>query len=146
MASWLTGRAQKGDRIATWAAKGELTCLMPLAAARAGMVHVPINPLLKRAQVAHILADSGAVLLIATPARLATLEPGDAPCPVLGEGEAVEESRAFPPWRRRRPIPMNWPRSFIPAVRPGGPRGDAVPRQYVAGGAKRGDLSGPAAR
>lgn len=95
MASWLTGRAQKGDRIATWAAKGELTCLMPLAAARAGMVHVPINPLLKRAQVAHILADSGAVLLIATPARLATLEPGDAPCPVLGEGEAVEESRAF---------------------------------------------------
>ena len=33
---------------------------MPLAAARAGLVHVPINPLLKRAQVAHILADSGA--------------------------------------------------------------------------------------
>lgn len=95
MASWLAGRGQKGDRIATWAAKGELTCLMPLAAARAGMVHVPINPLLKRAQVAHILADSGAVLLIATPARLASLEPGDAPCPVLAEGEAVEESRAF---------------------------------------------------
>jgi acyl-coenzyme A synthetase/AMP-(fatty) acid ligase len=40
---------------------------MPLAAARAGCIHVPINPLLKRAQVAHILADSGAVLLIASP-------------------------------------------------------------------------------
>ncbi|WDF71876.1 acyl-CoA ligase (AMP-forming), exosortase A system-associated [Novosphingobium sp. KACC 22771] len=97
MAAWLASRAQPGDRIATWAAKGELTCLMPLAAARAGMVHVPINPLLKRAQVAHILADSGAVLLIATPARLATLEAGDAPCPVMAEGEVVEESRAHDP-------------------------------------------------
>ncbi|WJS98320.1 acyl-CoA ligase (AMP-forming), exosortase A system-associated [Novosphingobium humi] len=97
MAAWLAARAEPGARIATWAAKGELTCLMPLAAARAGMVHVPINPLLKRAQVAHILADSGAALLIATPARLATLEPGDAPCPVLGEGEAIEESRSFAP-------------------------------------------------
>lgn len=97
MAAWLSARARRGDRIATWAAKGELTCLMPLAAARAGMVHVPINPLLKRAQVAHILADSGAVLLIGTPARLATLDPGDAPCPVLGEGEAGEESWGFAP-------------------------------------------------
>ena len=51
---------QQGARVASWAAKGELTCLLPLAAARAGLVHVPINPLLKRAQVAHILADSGA--------------------------------------------------------------------------------------
>jgi acyl-CoA synthetase (AMP-forming)/AMP-acid ligase II len=33
---------------------------MPLAAPRAGLVHVPVNPVLKRAQVAHILADSGA--------------------------------------------------------------------------------------
>ena len=62
--------------MASWAAKGELTCLMPLAAARAGLVHVPVNPLLKRAQVAHILADSGAALLIGTPARLASLEAG----------------------------------------------------------------------
>lgn len=97
IAAWLQGQAQKGARIATWAAKGELTCLMPLAAARAGMVHVPINPLLKRAQVAHILADSGASLLIATPARLSTLEEGDAPCPALGDGEAMAEARGFAP-------------------------------------------------
>jgi len=38
---------------------------------------VPINPLLKRSQVAHILADSGANLLISGSARLGTLEPGD---------------------------------------------------------------------
>ncbi|BEV00956.1 acyl-CoA ligase (AMP-forming), exosortase A system-associated [Novosphingobium olei] len=79
LAAWLRGKVSaKGERIATWAGKGELTCLVPLAAVRAGLVHVPINPLLKRAQVAHILADSGARLLIANAGRLTSLEPGDA--------------------------------------------------------------------
>jgi acyl-CoA ligase (AMP-forming) (exosortase A-associated) len=68
-----------GARIASWLPKGRMTSLLPLAAARAGLVHVPINPLLKRAQVAHILADSGAELLISGAARLATLEEGDLP-------------------------------------------------------------------
>ena len=63
-----------GDRVASWMPKTILACVLPLAAARAGLVHVPINPILKRAQVAHILADSGAKLLIANEARLATLE------------------------------------------------------------------------
>lgn len=85
-----------GARVASWAAKGELTCLLPLAAARAGLVHVPINPLLKRAQVAHILADSEAGLLIATGARLASLEPGDVPeeCATREEGAALAEAAA----------------------------------------------------
>lgn len=90
LAGWLAAQVPApGARVATWAAKGALTCLMPLAAARAGLVHVPINPLLKRAQVAHILTDSGAALLIGTPARLATLEPGDAPCLALAEADAM---------------------------------------------------------
>jgi acyl-CoA ligase (AMP-forming) (exosortase A-associated) len=95
LAGWLAEQTtRKGARVATWAAKGELTCLMPLAAARAGLVHVPINPLLKRAQVAHILADSGASLLIATPSRLTGLEKGDVPadCAALEEGAAVDEA------------------------------------------------------
>ncbi|MBA3512090.1 acyl-CoA ligase (AMP-forming), exosortase A system-associated [Sphingomonas sp.] len=62
-----------GDRVASWMAKTLLACVLPLACARAGLVHVPVNPVLKRAQVAHILADSGARLLIANQARLATL-------------------------------------------------------------------------
>ena len=77
-----------GDRIASWLPKNRLTSLLPLAAARAGLVHVPVNPLLKRMQVAHILADSGASLLISGAARLATLEEGDSSCPVLDEVEA----------------------------------------------------------
>ena len=66
-----------GDRVATWLPKTRLACLMPLAAARAGLVHVPINPALKRAQVGHILADSGARLLVTPPARAALLAEGD---------------------------------------------------------------------
>ncbi|WDA42891.1 acyl-CoA ligase (AMP-forming), exosortase A system-associated [Erythrobacter sp. BLCC-B19] len=97
LAGWLAQMVpDKGARVATWAAKGELTCLLPLAAARAGLVHVPVNPLLKRAQVAHILADSGTRLLIGTGSRLASLEPGDLPpgCAALGEGEALAAAEA----------------------------------------------------
>lgn len=78
-----------GDRIASWLPKTRLTSLLPLAAARAGLIHVPVNPLLKRLQVAHILADSGAGLLLSGKARLATLEPGDAACPALDEEESA---------------------------------------------------------
>ena len=92
LAGWLKNALpETGARVASWAAKGELTCLLPLAAARAGLVHVPINPLLKRAQVAHILADSGASLLLGTPARLASLAAGDCPaeCRMVAEDEVL---------------------------------------------------------
>ena len=98
LAAWLAQEIpEKGARVATWAAKGELTCLMPLAAARAGLIHVPINPLLKHAQVAYILADSGAVMLIGTPARLATLDEGDVPdsCQRFEEGAALAAAQAL---------------------------------------------------
>jgi acyl-CoA ligase (AMP-forming) (exosortase A-associated) len=97
LAGWLARMVpERGARVASWAAKGELTCLLPLAVARAGLVHVPVNPLLKRAQVAHILADSGAKLLIGTGSRLAALEPGDLPpgCAALGETEALAAAEA----------------------------------------------------
>jgi acyl-CoA ligase (AMP-forming) (exosortase A-associated) len=93
IAGWLAAQVTaKGARVATWAAKGELTCLMPLAAARAGLVHVPINPLLKRGQVKHILDDSGAVMLIGNAARLKSLEEGDTAegCAVWAEDAALE--------------------------------------------------------
>ncbi len=63
-----------GDRVASWMGKTALACILPLAAARVGLVHVPINPVLRRAQAEHILADCGAKLLIANRARLATID------------------------------------------------------------------------
>jgi len=91
-----------GARVASWLPKTRMTSLLPLACARAGVVHVPLNPLLKRAQVAHILADSGAELLITGAARLATLQPGDVPrgCTALDEDEGqglYKEADPLPP-------------------------------------------------
>lgn len=78
LAAWLQGQGvAKGDRVATWLSKTELACIMPLAAARAGLVHVPVNPLLKHAQVAYIVEDSGAKLLIGNAGRLKSLEGSD---------------------------------------------------------------------
>lgn len=80
LAGWLAGLGlAPGARVATWLPKTHEACLMPLAAPRAGLVHVPVNPVLKRAQVAHIVADSGAALLLTQTARAASLAEGDVP-------------------------------------------------------------------
>jgi acyl-CoA synthetase (AMP-forming)/AMP-acid ligase II len=103
LAAGLSARdLSSGARVASWLPKTRMTSLLPLACARAGLVHVPINPLLKRAQVAHILADSEASLLISGEARLATLEAGDIPprCAALEEegGRALlKHASALPP-------------------------------------------------
>lgn len=82
---------EAGARVASWLPKNRMTSLLPIAAARAGLVHVPINPLLKRLQVAHILADSGAALLVSGAARLSSLGAGDVPagCAALDEAEGA---------------------------------------------------------
>ena len=71
LAAWLKAHDfAPGDRVATWLGKTEIACIMPLAAVRAGYVHVPINPQLKAAQVRHILADSGARLALSASLEL----------------------------------------------------------------------------
>ncbi len=92
LAGWLAGRGlSAGDRVATWLPKTRVACLMPLAVARAGLVHVPVNPLLRRAQVAHILADSGARLLVTQTVRAGTLDDGDVPdaCAIVDETDLL---------------------------------------------------------
>ena len=102
LAGWLAGQGfARGARVATWLPKTREACLMPLAAPRAGLVHVPVNPALRRAQVAHILADSGASLLLTQEARASTLEPGDVPhgCRIAtetGQGPPLGQSDADP--------------------------------------------------
>ena len=102
MAGWLGSQGfPQGARVATWTSKGLAAVLMPLASVRAGLVHVPVNPLLKRSQVAHILADSGSSMLIGTPSRVATLLPGDVPdgCRV------IEEPAVLAAWEGAMPLP-----------------------------------------
>ncbi len=99
LAAWLKAQGfAPGARVATWLPKTRLACLMPLATARAGLVHVPVNPVLKRVQVAHILADSGASLLVTQAARSMTLESGDLPdgCRIAGDDEVVTDGPGLP--------------------------------------------------
>ena len=92
LAAWLEAHVKEpGGRVASWLTKGPVSAILPLACARAGLVHVPINPLLKRGQAAHILADSGAALLVAAAGRADLLEGGDVPadCVVVDEAAAM---------------------------------------------------------
>lgn len=98
-AGWLAGLGlAPGERVATWLPKTRMACVMPLAVARAGLVHVPVNPALRRAQVAHILADSGALVLVTQGARAATLEAGDVPaeCAVVEDTLLSQENGLGP--------------------------------------------------
>lgn len=103
LASWLLEQAGgPGERVASWSAKTRFACLMPLAAARAGLIHVPVNPLLKGPQVAHILSDSGAKLLVTGGARADALGgglPGECAVQDLKIAEEVIDSggQGLPP-------------------------------------------------
>jgi len=91
-AALLAAGLAPGNRVASWMGKTRLACLLPLACARAGLVHVPINPVLRRAQAAHILADSGASLLISNQARLETLGKPETATMVLEEWQDGDDS------------------------------------------------------
>jgi len=65
----------KFDRVAIYLPKQFETVISFFACSHAGLIFVPVNPILKREQVAHILRDSGAKILITSSARLRSLEP-----------------------------------------------------------------------
>ncbi len=54
-----------GDRVAAYGMNSDVYLVLFLACARAGLVHVPVNFALKGGELAHILEDSGARLLVA---------------------------------------------------------------------------------
>ncbi|MEN2785122.1 AMP-binding protein [Sphingomonas qilianensis] len=98
-AAWLAGLGlPPGARIASWLPKTRIACVLPMAVPRAGLIHVPINPMLKRTQVAHILADSGASILVSQAGRATTLETGDVPagCQVMLEEHIVSDDMLPP--------------------------------------------------
>jgi acyl-CoA ligase (AMP-forming) (exosortase A-associated) len=64
---------QAQDRVAVWLDKRIETVAALFGAALAGGVLVPVNPLLRAAQAAHILRDSGARVLVTTAERFGAL-------------------------------------------------------------------------
>lgn len=63
----------RGDRIAIYLDKRLETVIAAFGASTAGCVFVPINPVLKADQVAHILQDCNVRLLVTSPERLTPL-------------------------------------------------------------------------
>ncbi len=74
-AAWRRAGLQPGARVGVLVDKQLEGVAATWAISRCGGVIVPINPLLKGPQVAHILADCGAWGLLTQPARLATIQP-----------------------------------------------------------------------
>ena len=71
------------DRIAVYLPKQKEAVTAMFAASFSAAVFVPINPVLKAAQVRHILQDSGARMLVTNSSRLASLTQDLGQCPSL---------------------------------------------------------------
>ncbi|MDD2711763.1 MAG: acyl-CoA ligase (AMP-forming), exosortase A system-associated [Simplicispira sp.] len=65
----------RGARVAVYLEKRLETVVASFSVPAAGGVLVPVNPLLKAQQVAHILQDAGATVLVTTAARWAVVAP-----------------------------------------------------------------------
>lgn len=75
--------AQSGERVALYLEKSVDAVATSFATTAAGGVLVPVNPVLKAPQVAHIVKDSGACVLVTSDARLSALLPFLGHCPSL---------------------------------------------------------------
>ncbi|GAB4139601.1 MAG: acyl-CoA ligase (AMP-forming), exosortase A system-associated [Sphingomonadales bacterium] len=72
---WLQGLGlAPGARVAVYLPKQREAVAAMLGAVSAGHVFVPVNPQLKARQVSHILADSGAAILVTAKARAELLQ------------------------------------------------------------------------
>lgn len=74
---------QRHERLAVYLEKRLETVLAFFAASAAGGVFVPVNPVLRPAQVAHILNDCAVKVLVTSPERLETLTEVLESCPSL---------------------------------------------------------------
>jgi acyl-CoA ligase (AMP-forming) (exosortase A-associated) len=92
---------ERGGRVAVWLDKRFEAVIACFGTAAAGGAFVPVNPVLKPAQVGHILRDSGAYALVTSPERFAGLYGALAACPGLrhlvltGAKETLPAARAF---------------------------------------------------
>jgi acyl-CoA synthetase (AMP-forming)/AMP-acid ligase II len=120
------------DRVAIYLPKSFETVEATFGTSAAGAVFVPVNPVLKAGQVAHILRDSGARVLITSRSRAESLAAELDSCPdlrniVLTDGN-VEQ-------RVGQRTPMTWAAMLdAPAVAP--PRGidaDVAAILYTSG-------------
>jgi len=95
---------QRGERVGIYLDKRRETVVASFGAPARGAVFVPINPLLKPSQVAHILQDCNVKVLVTTADRLDTLGQLLSLCPdlqhvvVTGSGESAAQQIPVHRW------------------------------------------------
>ncbi|GAA1999656.1 acyl-CoA ligase (AMP-forming), exosortase A system-associated [Microbacterium ulmi] len=105
---------ERGDRVAVFLEKRLETVVALFGIAAAGAAFVPVNPVLKPRQVAHIVGDSGATVLVTSVERWAALGsalPDGSPLAhviLLGSDAATEDGRL---------AVHSWPLADSPATR-----------------------------
>jgi acyl-CoA ligase (AMP-forming) (exosortase A-associated) len=87
---------KRQQRVAIYLPKQVETVLSFLAVAEAGGVFVPVNPVLKADQVAHILRDCNVQILVTSHSRLAALGAVLADCPDLHTLIVTDAAGALP--------------------------------------------------
>jgi acyl-CoA ligase (AMP-forming) (exosortase A-associated) len=87
---------ERGDRVGIYLDKRAENVVACFAAAAAGLVFVPVNPVLKPAQVAFILRDCNVRVLITSGERLGGLAEVLGACPDLRQVVAVGQGVAAP--------------------------------------------------
>jgi acyl-CoA ligase (AMP-forming) (exosortase A-associated) len=83
---------QRGDRVGIFLPKCIETVASMFGASAAGTAFVPVNPVLKAPQVAHILRDSGARVLITSSSRAAALVADIKECTDLRSVVLIDDS------------------------------------------------------
>ena len=96
----------KHARVAVFLPKSIQAVATFFGASLSGAIFVPVNPLLKARQVAHILRDSGAEVLVSTSAYLGGLQDVLARCPDLHTVVTVDGPVDAP--GRDGPVNLDW--------------------------------------
>lgn len=126
---------RSGDRIAVFAEKRCEVVAALLGANHASAVFVPVNPLLKGEQVAHILRDCNVRVLVTTSDRLATLTQALAECPDLSIVFVIDAVPDSAPSKQGHIDHLPWSVTKPPSVEPA-PRiidGDVAAILYTSG-------------
>jgi len=99
----------RAERVAVYLEKRIEAVVSSFGTCAAGAVHVPVNPLLKPEQVAHVLRDCNVRVLVTSAQRLASLAQVLPDCPDLGHVVLVESGAGDAPAARRAEVQtMNW--------------------------------------